>query len=186
MNSIGNIILNSIKKHSWEQHIFEVIEECSIEQLDEKETYWKQYYLDQVGGNWKKVLFCSLYDQGGGPKSEEFKNKLKNIWASKSTKEKDIINQKRREGNLGKKKPGAGCKHHSLEHREKRSLKLKNKPILKNRKKVLMIDPKTDVTLKQFTSVTEASQYIKVKQSTLSGCLTGKQKTSGGYKWKFL
>jgi group I intron endonuclease len=69
-------IYNSIKKYSWENHIFEVIEECSIEQLNERETYWKQYYLDQVKGDWNLLLFCGMYDNGSGPLSEETKQKI--------------------------------------------------------------------------------------------------------------
>jgi group I intron endonuclease len=69
-------IYNSIKKYGWENHIHDVIEECSVEQLNERETYWKQYYLDQMGGDWDMVLFCNLYDNGGGPLSESTKKKM--------------------------------------------------------------------------------------------------------------
>jgi group I intron endonuclease len=184
MNSIGNIILNSIKKYGFENHVFEIVEECSIEQLNERETYWKQYMLDQLGG-WKNVLFCSLYDQGGGPKSEEFKNNLKRIWSLKTVEEMEIINQKRREGNKGKKKPNAGCKNHSVQSRQKRSENTKGISKEKNKKPVIMIDKHTKEILKTFPSVTEASQYIGVTQSTLSGALTGSSKTSKGFIWKF-
>ena len=37
-------IYNSIKKYGWEHHQFEIIEECSIDQLDEREIYWGLYY----------------------------------------------------------------------------------------------------------------------------------------------
>jgi group I intron endonuclease len=66
-------ISRSITKYGFENHLFEIIEECSIEQLNEKETYWKQYYLNQMDGNWNMVLFCNLYDTGGGPKSDIWK-----------------------------------------------------------------------------------------------------------------
>ena len=69
-------IYNSLLKYGWDNHIHEIIEECEIEQLNERETYWKQYYLDQVNGNWNEVLFCELYDNGGGPKSESTKSKI--------------------------------------------------------------------------------------------------------------
>jgi group I intron endonuclease len=69
-------IVNSLKKHGPNNHVFEIIEECSIEQLNGKEIYWKQYYLDKVNGDWKEVLFCNLHDNGGGPLSEETKQKI--------------------------------------------------------------------------------------------------------------
>ena len=37
-------IYNSLKKYGPENHIFEILKECSIEQLTEQEIYWKQYY----------------------------------------------------------------------------------------------------------------------------------------------
>jgi group I intron endonuclease len=69
-------ICNSIKKYGWEQHKFDIIEECSIDQLNKRETYWKQYYLNQVRGDWNLVLFCNLHDNGGGPMSDETKKKI--------------------------------------------------------------------------------------------------------------
>jgi hypothetical protein len=37
-------IQNSIKKHGIQKHKFEVIEECSIKLLDERERYWQDFY----------------------------------------------------------------------------------------------------------------------------------------------
>jgi group I intron endonuclease len=73
-NVKGQPLINrSISKYGWENHIFDIIEESPLEQLNERETYWKQYYLDQFGGDWNMVLFFNLYDTGGGPKSERWK-----------------------------------------------------------------------------------------------------------------
>jgi len=72
-----------------------------LKQLDERETYWKQYYLDLVEGDWNKVLFCELYDNGGGPRSEEIKKKI-----SESNKGKIVSQEtrdKKRLSMLGKK-----------------------------------------------------------------------------------
>ena len=79
-------LFNSLKKYSFEKHIFEVVEECLLEQLNERETYWKQYYLDQFSGDWKNLLFCELYDLGGGPLSEKTKEKIsKSLLGKKKT-----------------------------------------------------------------------------------------------------
>jgi group I intron endonuclease len=74
-SSVGPILLNSFKKYGWNEHVLEIIEECSLEQLDERETYWKIHYLNLVNNDWNKVLFCELYDSGGGPKSDITKHK---------------------------------------------------------------------------------------------------------------
>ena len=94
-------LYNSFQKYNPENHKFELIEECSIEQLNEREIYWKQIELDKVNGDWSKVLFCELYDEGGGPRSKQVIEKI-------------------RQGNTGKKRPkGFG---------ERLSQKTKGKP----------------------------------------------------------
>jgi group I intron endonuclease len=65
------IIYNSLKKYGWKQHVFEIIEECPVEKLLERETYWKKYY---------KVLevpsLCCRIDGKGGYMNEETKTKI--------------------------------------------------------------------------------------------------------------
>ena len=41
---------NSFKKHGFENHKFEIKEECSIELLNERERYWQDFY-DVLGPN---------------------------------------------------------------------------------------------------------------------------------------
>ena len=48
-------IYNSIKKHGWESHIFEIIEECSEEELNCRERYWQDLY-DVLNGGLNLVL----------------------------------------------------------------------------------------------------------------------------------
>ena len=43
-------LYNSLQKHGWEQHKFEIVEECSLEQLNEKEIYWGKEF-DVLGEN---------------------------------------------------------------------------------------------------------------------------------------
>lgn len=37
-------LYRSINKYGWENHLIELIEECSIELLNERERYWQEYY----------------------------------------------------------------------------------------------------------------------------------------------
>jgi group I intron endonuclease len=60
-------LYNSLKKYSWEKHMSEVIEECLVEQLDEKEIFYKQQFINEFG--WNKALFCHLIDGKGGYKA---------------------------------------------------------------------------------------------------------------------
>lgn len=69
-------IYRSLNKYGFDAHKIEIIEKCPIEKLNERETFWKIYYLEQVNNDWQQVLFCDLYDLGGGPKSEETRRKI--------------------------------------------------------------------------------------------------------------
>ena len=91
-------LYNSLKKYGFENHSFEIIEECSFECLNERETYWKQYTLDHFEGDWEKVLFCELYDLGGGPKSKKTKQKISTalLGKKKTQQHRDNIKNSRK------------------------------------------------------------------------------------------
>jgi hypothetical protein len=40
--------------------------------------------------------------------------------------------------------------------------------------------------MRTFPSIKEAAQAVGVNESSISGALTGKQKTSAGYKWEYV
>ena len=69
-------LYNSLSKYGWNAHKKEIIEECLIEQLNEKEVYYKQQFIDCFG--WSKALFCNIFDSGGGPLNEDIKQKISN------------------------------------------------------------------------------------------------------------
>jgi len=171
---------NSFKKYGWEHHKFEIIEICCISSLSSKEKYWISHY-DSINEG--------LNIRDGGPtvgfRGGDIRKKMSDTWRSKNEEELSIINEKRRIGNLGKSKPGAGCRFFTEEHRKNLSKSSKGKPKPQNNKPVLMLNKITGDVVRKFKSITEASKFIGVKPSTLSGCLLGKSKTSGGYKWEY-
>jgi group I intron endonuclease len=68
-------IYRSIKKYGIENHIFDVVEECSICELNSRERYWQDYY-DVIGVN---GLNCTLqgYNDKSGKLSKETIDKIK-------------------------------------------------------------------------------------------------------------
>jgi hypothetical protein len=50
---------------------------------------------------------------------------------------------------------------------------------------VLQLDKKTEEVIARFDSGAEASRQAKVDASSISKCCKGKQKTSGGFKWRY-
>ena len=86
-------LFNSFKKYGYENHTFEILEECNLEQLNEKETYWKQFYLNILNNVWDEVLFHDLYDLGGGPKSKETISKMKYFQSNRTIEHNDKISK---------------------------------------------------------------------------------------------
>jgi group I intron endonuclease len=163
-------IYNSLKKYNPENHIFEIIEECILEQLNDKELYWKLYY-DCVN----KGLNCELYDKGVGPKSEITKQKIslsqkgnKYNLGKKRTKEtkqlqSDIAKSQIWRKNVGIKQKGK--KKHSNQHIKQMCKKI--------------IDNNTGLI---YSSCTEASLSLGISMSLISNSLNKIYKKS---KWNF-
>ena len=70
-------LFNSIKKYGFKNHLFEIIEECNQELLNERERHWQEYY-DVI----KTGLNCILTDTDRKPRvfSEQYKAKIKASW----------------------------------------------------------------------------------------------------------
>jgi group I intron endonuclease len=79
---------NSFKKYGVENHIYEIIEYCSLEQLNTREIYWGLYY-----NTLEKGLNCKLGEQNC-IFSENTKNKMSK--AKKGTKQTEDQKQKRK------------------------------------------------------------------------------------------
>lgn len=159
------IIYNSLVKYGVENHKFEIIEECTIELLNERERYWQDFY---------NVLECGLNcrltktNDKSGNISKETIQKLIIINTGKKvsieTRKKLSLNHSRH--NLGKK--------HKLESIEKMSLNRKNKLVLgDNGRAKKVICTKTKIV---YSCCKEASILLGYKYSTLRCMLNGSDK----------
>lgn len=188
-------IKNSILKYGIKNHIFEVIEECNIENLTEREIYWKQYYLDQVKGDWSKVLFCDLYDNGGGPRSEITKQKISNskngINRSQETKNNISLGKtgvkfsNKHKENITKSK--IGCKYPNFKTRKDKgvSKKCHVKSVIESKSKPILQFDKNNNFIQEFKSGAEASKLLNLPQSNINSCCNNKAKTCGSFIFKF-
>ena len=150
-------IYYSLQKHGLNNHIFEIIEECSKEQLDKQEIYWKKYYLKQNKYDWSKILFCEIYDIGSnGFRSEETKQKMSLVKKGKKRSKKTCLN-------ISKGKKGL---------------------ILKTNKPIIQCDLQGNF-IKEWKGVMEASRELKIRHSGISSCCLGILKTSHKYIWKY-
>jgi group I intron endonuclease len=169
-------IYNSINKHGWDNHHHEIIEECTLDKLNERETYWKQYYIDQYG--WSEMLFCELYDKGSGPRSEEVKNKIRNKRIG--TKHSDETKKYLSEVNLGRK--------HSEYTKNKISESKKGKTYnITNFSKCISINQysKSGEFIKYWNSISKAGKELSIDIGSITQCCKQRLKTAGGFIWKY-
>jgi group I intron endonuclease len=200
-------LYNSLKKYGPENHIFEIIEECSLDQLDEREIYWINYFNSTSKGLNLKEGGCF------GKHSEETKNKISKTkkgtiinksWAlnisngrkglKHSNETKDKIKQSNtnkivsEETKLKQRLQKLGTKR-SIESKLKqgKSMKGKSQPKSfydKKDKPILQYDLNGEF-IKEWKSITEANNVLKIDKGSISNCINMKrQKTAGGFIWK--
>jgi len=165
-DSVGPKFLNSLKKYGYENHKMEILEECNLEQLDEKEYFWKKEFINENG--WDNALFFRLKDKKGGKHSLDTIEKMRNAKLGK--KYSDESKQKM-------KKPK------TEEHKQKISESKKGKENLKNRKKVGQYDMNGNL-LNIWEKIKQAEIELNLWNGGISACLTGRQKECGGFIWK--
>jgi hypothetical protein len=99
MNNIGPKIFYSLRKYGWKNHTVQILEECTTDQLNAKEVYWKNLHLMTVG--WQNVLFCELHDNSTGPKNQETKEKISATMKGRSAvTPKKAVSKYTKSGNL--------------------------------------------------------------------------------------
>jgi group I intron endonuclease len=198
---IGPKLFNSLFKYGYQNHIFEIIEECSLEELDNKEFIHKQKILKIT--SWEDVLFLQLKDKKGGKRSSQTKEKIRISSMGKNSKE---IFQFDLDGNFIKKWNsiveaeqmfGKGIKSNLTQktltaggyiwsytkelvyssHKVKNKWSSKNKP-------VLQIDLEGNL-IKEWDKILDIELELNFKNSNISACCKGRQKTAYGFKWKY-
>ena len=158
---------NSIKKYGIENHIFEIIEECILECLDEREIYWISYYdCVEKGLNLK-------HGGEGGIQSQEIKDKKsKSMLGKKASLET-------------KQKMSQSKKGHSM-YNEVWRQKMKESTWKSgtNSKPILQFDLEWNF-IKEYVSSAEAKKSLGVKSTSINNALLGINKTAHGYYWKY-
>lgn len=160
-------IYNSLKKYGWEAHKFEILEECLVERLHEREIWWKEQILEEVG--WGGVLFCKIKDpQTKIPSGytlevrEKISKALKGRILSEDTKNKISIS------NSNKKR----TKEHICKLNETRKIS------------IYQIDIKTNEIINEFSSMKEAGRFLGNNANGITEVIKGRSKTAYGFKWK--
>ena len=171
----------SLKKHGVEKHKFEIIAECSIDNLNNIE----RYYQDLYSSTGKKGLNCLLtksFDKSGRhSEATILKFKEKRRYFSEETRLKMSQSQKgRKHSEITKRKMSQNMKGiiFSDETRKRMSISAKGKPNSDKQKEkvsVLVLDNSTGIF---YNSILEASIAFGFKYSTLKAKLCGQNKNN--------
>ena len=166
-------LYNSFLKYGINNHNFEIIEECNIDLLNERERYWQDYYkcIDINGLNLK---LTNTLDKSG-KLSEELKLKLSNSAKGKKMSEKAKI--KMRNNNLGKKlseehKRKIGEKSKGFKHTQETKDKIRKGKLGKNNpNSKLLLNTETGIF---YYTAKEAADSVNIHPLTLRRFLTNK------------
>jgi group I intron endonuclease len=185
-------IYNSFVKYGVENHIFETIEECPLNLLNEKERYWQDFY--NVLG--KQGLNCNLVSTYDSPKvlSKETKLKISNSLTglrhtdeSKAKISKGLMGRIVSQETRDKISQSNKNKKFSVERRQKISNALKGrkipKEVIEKRNKKLskgfhykariIVNTQNGVF---YDCIGEAAECYNIKRSTLNNFLIGHRK----------
>lgn len=184
-------IHRSLLKYGFDAHKFEIIEECQIDELNEREIYYKKLELEKVNNDWSKVLFCELHDKNkGGHRSEETKLKISQTSKGRS-KPKNFMGiehkQKLSISSKGKPKPEGFGINHSLKMKGKiLTEESKNKISKANSKIVLQYNNQNEL-VKEWSSATEAEIYFSnnKKKDTIASCCRNVRKNAYTFIFKY-
>jgi group I intron endonuclease len=171
----------SVEKYGWEKHIFEILEFCSLEILNERERYWQEFY-QVLGENGLNCKYTKT-DSKSGNLSEKTKHSIGNALKGKKRTEE----QKAR---FSKSKKGL---KQTKETVNKRILKIKElyknesyrKQFGKQFRKIIMQYDLENNFIKEWESLREASRDLKISIGRISECASEKRKSAGGFIWKY-
>ena len=152
---------NAFTKYGISNFTFEVIEECDIKDLDEKEKYWINYYNSYEDG-----YNMTLGGQEG--RIIDYDSIINEFYNTKS------IHQTSYNLRINRETVRRALDLYQINYNKDRSIP----------QQVIMIDPYTLEEKQSFPSIKDAANYIKLSEAAIRKNLTGQTKTCGGYYWK--
>lgn len=195
------MLYNSIKRYGWETHKFEIIEECFIENLDERENYWGGYYntleeglnlrLGKGRGTCSNKVKEKISKSNSKPKPKDFNNQLKkpilqfNLKGeliekySSLTEATEVLGFRIHEALRGVCKTAGG---YIFIYEENWDGRTPNVSPDKHSIPIIQLDLE-EKYIKEWESTSQAQKELNL--TSILNCLKGRTKTAGGYKWKY-
>jgi group I intron endonuclease len=184
--SAGRKLLNSLKGFGVENHTFEIIEECTVELLHSRETYWKVFF-----NTVEKGLNCDYFDQGGGPRCQEIRDRISKSNLGKPKSEAHKANMRGPKSEEHKKNISIAKQQITEETKKKISEAKKGKTPNRDYKEwaktrtkpILQYDLKGNF-IKEWPGTKIAALHLGCDPTTITANLRGITKKGFGYIWK--
>lgn len=160
----GRLIKNAIKKYGKENFQQIIIEEFSIS----KDAYSKEKEIVNENLVSKKLCYNLIVGgkgASGGSEHPMFGKKRNDISENNNPSKRDDVRYKISLHKKGNKNPMFGIRP-------------------TNAKKVLQYDSNMNL-IKEWDTITQASNHLNIYNSNISMCCNGKLKTTGGFIWKY-
>lgn len=194
-------IHNSLQKYGYDAHSIVLIEQCSVDILNERERYWQDFY-DVIGENGLNCRLTETKDKSGFI-SEESKAKMSEARQKRILTDKEkyrlkslFLGRKHTEETKRKMSESAKGKKFTAEHiaklpqnqkgkfRPKASESTKIKQSLSSPKsKIVYQYTMNGMFIDEYRNVSEAQRCLGIKN--ISSAALGKIPSSGGFKWRY-
>jgi len=196
-------LYHSLKKYGYSNHTFEIVEECEVEELNIRERYWQDFYnVLEEGLN---LRLTETFDRSG-KLSEEIREKMSKIRKEYNQTPEGKESRKKAMKNTNQAARVAKIDY-KLRHQRTDYIKRRINTDYKTRTANTDYKARTANTdyatrsLKQFVPILQfsldgvflrewessigAGKTLKIHRNCISACLRGKQKTAGGFIWKY-
>ena len=174
-------LFRSLKKYGVDSHNFEVLEECSIEDLNERERHYQDYY--NVLGEGLNCRLTTSNDKSG-KNSLESNRKRSETLKGKRTGPRPDVSERNKIVHKGK--------TISEEHRKAISKHFKGKPHpyqgprgVSLRKPILQYSKDRITLIKEHISMQEAAKSVGRGAGDIHRVVTGKGNSCAGFWWKY-
>lgn len=184
----------SYNKHGEENFKFEIIENCSLDQLILREQFYldaikPEYNICKIAGTTKSRILSEEHkikiglSNKGRKLTKEHKRQISEFMktrvCSQETRAKMSVRSKIRV-----------CSQETKEkiskiHKGKKLTEENKQKLINSRRKFIVIIGFNDNMCIKFQSLHEACKELKIDNSSLRKVLKGKAKTCGGYRWLY-
>ena len=176
-------LCKSFREFGVDKHSFEILEECKVDKLLERETFWKTQYLSKVGDDMSQVLFHQRKDANKmHSMSKSTKAKLsKSAQIGKANSTYSAADDLERNSNIGK-------AHLGMKRSAQAKLNMRvSKPTRWRKVAQFTLDGKF---IRFFDSITKAADSLGKRNGGIAKCCKGYDgkspiTTAHGYKWEY-